>query len=178
MAEPARTPAKGTEDETSLVLDWLAGEPVRIRSLRMLTVVGLLAFASLMWALVTVRDATRTLRTGRPPAPLPADQGDVAYGVPLETRKQIFAELAAAEPAARAEGKKSFNGPGLEWSADDHRGAFERKLVASLTGKYRLSTTQVYLVLDEGIRSHWPGPDGKPLEATTTPLHPRRNYGW
>ena len=41
-----------------------------------------------------------------------------------------------------------------------------------------LDDSEFRTLIDEGIRAHWPGADGKPLEATTTPLHPRRDYGW
>ena len=43
-------------------------------------------------------------------------------------------------------------------------------------GRYGLTMSQVYLILDEGIRGRWPGPDGQPLDPHTVPLNPRRKY--
>jgi hypothetical protein len=157
---------------------WLAGEPIRVRSQRMVLVVVTLAAASLAYAYVRGSEITRHLRKAKQHTVLPADRGDVRFGLPLEKRRQIFTELAAAEPQARVEGVRAFNGPGLEWSAEDHRGGFERREIAAVMTRHRVTMTQAYLVLDEGIRSKWPGPDGQPLKATVTPLHPRRNYGW
>jgi hypothetical protein len=45
-----------------------------------------------------------------------------------------------------------------------------------MAGKYRISLTQAYLILDEGIRNKWPGPDGTPLPATTPPLDIRTTW--
>jgi hypothetical protein len=158
---------------------WLAGDAVLVRTRRMLLLVLVLSVASLAYSCAFARDISSVLVKAVPPPPLPRDQGDhVRFGVPLATRKQVFTELATAEPVSRAEGTRAFPGDELAWSADDHRGAYERQKVASIMGHRALSMTQVYLILDEGIRERWPGPDGKPLTPTTTPLHPRRKYGW
>lgn len=160
------------------VLKWIAGDFVLPRRRILAALWMAIAAAALSYAFVVTRDMTRHLRTAKPPPPLPHDQGDVRFGLPLATRKDIFRELASAEPNSRAEGKKSFPGAELAWSAEDHRGAYERKTVASIAQARGLSITQVYLVLDEGIRMKWPGPDGEPLTPFTVPLHPRRKYGW
>jgi hypothetical protein len=160
------------------ILRWIAGDLVLLRTKVLAYIWFAIAVASLSYAYVVTRDMTRPLRTTKPPAPLPPDQGDVRFGVPLALRKQVFADFAAAEPTSRAEGKKSFPGTELAWSAEDHRGAFERKTAASIAQSRGLSLTQVYLILDEGIRAKWPGPDGEPLTPFTVPLHPRRKYGW
>lgn len=157
---------------------WLSGEPVLVRSRRRYVLLLGLSLLVYGYAWKTCSSMTQNLTHAKPPPLLPLPQGDERFGVPLRTRKEIFAELAVAEPTARAEGKRSFPGEELAWSADDHRGAFERKTVASLMAMHRLSMTHIYLILDEGIREHWLGPDGKPLLPTTTPLHPRRKYGW
>jgi hypothetical protein len=158
---------------------WLAGERVRIPSKTLLLAFFCASFVALVYAWREWRDATRPLITDRPPPKVATDVGDTRFGAPLATRKKVFEEFAAAEPNSRAEGKKSFPGFDLAWSAEDHRGSFERQKAAELSMRYRLSLTQVYLILDEGIREHWPSPDdGEPLSPYTVPLHPRRNYGW
>lgn len=161
-----------------LGLEWLAGEPVRIRSRRQWWVVLGCGVATLVVALLKLREISRPLVQAKSLAELPAPSGDDKFGLDISVRKQIFAELAAAEPKARIESRRSFPGPDLAWSADDERGARERREIAALMVKYKVTMTQAYLVLDEGIRERWPGPDGQPLQATTTPLHPRRNYGF
>ena len=55
-------------------------------------------------------------------------------------------------------------------------GAQERALAQSLATRHGLSLSQVYLILDEGIRDKWPGPDGEPLIATTPPQDPRDTW--
>lgn len=107
----------------------------------------------------------------RPPR-LVDGPADARFGLDLATRKEIFSELAATEPRSREAGIAGF--PGLPWSQEDHRAAFERDAVRSIASRRSLNLTQVYLVLDEGIRSRWPGADGKPLMATSIPLDPRR----
>jgi len=135
--------------------------------------VTLVAFA---FAYSATMRTVRPLFNKKPPKPIPADTEGARFGVPDSVRHSVFNEIAAAEPAAIANGKATFAGPALEWSAEDHRGAFERGTVASMMTKYHLSMTQVYLILDEGIRNHWPGPDGKALNPHTVPLNPRRKY--
>lgn len=161
-----------------LVLRWLSGETVLVRTRRTVYLGLAVSLLSLASAIALARGMTRSLRAATELPKLPADSGDLRFGLPLAVRQDIFRELAAAEPAAREEGRRSFSGPNLAWSAEDHRGAFERKKVATIMSSRRLSMTQVYLVLDEGIRAKWPGPDGEPLTPQAVPLRPRRDYGW
>lgn len=119
------------------------------------------------------------VRTARPitgekaPAPLlDREPNGVRFGLPEEARRAIFKEIAAAEPAARTNGVAGF--PGQPWSQEDHRCAFERDTIRGVAARGGLDITQVYLILDEGLREHWAGPDGKPLTPRTTPLMPRR----
>lgn len=160
------------------VAEWCMNARARVRTRAGLAAHALVALAALGYAGGRVAKVVAPVAGAPRPAALPPDHGDVRFGLPLETRKAIFRELAAAEPQSIQNGKTSFPGKELEWSAEDHRGAFERQTVASLMPKYGATMTQAYLCLDEGIRAHWPGPDGKPLNPHTVPLHPRRKYGW
>lgn len=157
---------------------WLAGERVAVRSRRALAVLVTTSAVALGYAAKTTAEVTAPVRLAPPPPPLPPDDGDTRFGVPLSVRREVFKELAEAEPHARVEGKRSFPGKNLEWSAEDHRGALERQAAARIAARHRITLTQLYLILDEGIRARWPGPDGKPLDPHTVPLHPRRQYGW
>ncbi|MBI2391823.1 MAG: hypothetical protein HYV09_19690 [Deltaproteobacteria bacterium] len=149
---------------------WALGEPIEGRRLR--TAWLLLQLASLVavapWALRTLSPITRAPK----PAVLVDGPGDARYGMPLALRREVFKELAAAEPQNRQSGAAGF--PGQPWSQEDHRAAFERDVMRDVAARRKLNLTQVYLVLDEGIRAKWPGPDGQPLIATTIPLDPRR----
>ncbi len=162
----------------TVAAQWLAGEPLAIRSRRLLMVVLAASVGSLAYAWRVGAEAAHPLTHAKPLPALPPDHGDVRFGVPLAKRKDVFRELADQEPSSRAEGKKSFPGADLAWSAEDHRGAYERKSVAAAMAKHGLTMTQVYLILDEGIREKWTGSDGQPLTPLTVPLHPRRKYGW
>ena len=158
---------------------WLAGERGAVRGSRNLFLLLLAGHIMILgYGISQLRGMTASLRFAKPVPVVAAGQGDTKLGLSLEQRKKIFADIAATEPASRAAGKASFGSPDLAWSADDHRGSFERREVANVAGRYGISLTQAYLVLDEGIHEKWPAPDGHPLDATTTPLHPRRNYGW
>jgi hypothetical protein len=160
-------------DRTALVeaaRRWLRGEPVsqpRIRLLWLgLQAVSLLAVVP--YVLKTISPITHDPK----PAALADGPGDVRYGLSEATRREIFKEIAAAEPGQRQEGVSAF--PTQPWSQEDHRAAFERNALRAMAPNRHLNLTQVYLVMDEGVRARWPGPDGKPLVATTIPLDPRR----
>ena len=72
---------------------------------------------------------------------------------------------------ARIESAKKF--PNEAWSIEDERAAHERDLARTLAEERRVSVSTIYLVLDEGIRAHWPGSNHKPLDASVVPLKPR-----
>jgi hypothetical protein len=112
----------------------------------------------------------------KPPAAIPTEEiDDYRFRLAEHTRRAIFAELATAELAERERAIKANSWHGHLWSREDDRGHYERVAVRAVAAKYRVSLTQTYLVLDEGIRDHWPGPDGKPLPAITPPLAIRSN---
>jgi hypothetical protein len=138
--------------------------------------VGLL-ISALGWvaAFAILVPATRQLRMANAgQEPRGHDDLNRSSNLTDEVKKSIFFELAAAEPANRA--RSTANYPGEQWSADDDRGASERDTVRRIALAHNTSTAQIYLVLDQAIREHWPTKEGPPLAATTTPLHPRRKY--
>ena len=133
--------------------------------------------ASVIAIVVATRTAINIVRplfaAPRPP-PLPTvEPPGIRFGLTDADRHAIFDEIAAAEPRAREIGASAF--AGLPWSIEDHRCAQERETVKSIAARRGINLSLVYLVLDEGIREHWIGPDGKPLRATSEPLVPRRN---
>lgn len=120
-------------------------------------------------ALVYACIVTYPLRAAPAPSILPTTPDRLE--IPEQKRRSIFAELAGDEPRARKESADKF--PGDAWSIEDERAAHERDLARQIAGTRKISVSQVYLIVDEGIREHWLAPNKKPLEATVVPLKPR-----
>lgn len=124
-----------------------------------------------------VRVATAPLVKAHRPSPINTEDIDgYRFRISDETRHAIFDEVAAAEIAERERAIKANTWSGHAWSREDDRGYYERIAVRAAASKHKVSISQVYLVLDEGIREHWPAPDGKPLPATTPPLNLRASW--
>ncbi len=138
--------------------------------------VAVFAFALIVFD-KRVRATVEPLLDARPPPPLPAEEiDDYAFRLPEHERKQIFADIARAEQDERARAIEGKTWDGHLWSREDDRGHAERTYFRSLATKYRVSLSVIYLVMDEGIRKHWPGPDGTPLPATSPPLDIRATW--
>jgi hypothetical protein len=121
--------------------------------------------------------ATAPLLEAKPPTPIPSEEiEDYRFRLPERTRREIFMEMAAAEIAERHRAAEANTWNGHLWSREDDRGHVERMTLRSLAGKHKISLSQCYLILDEGIRNKWPGPDGNPLPATTPPLNIRSTW--
>lgn len=95
----------------------------------------------------------------RPEPPSPAQQ------------RALFEVLAREEPSERERAKEDW--PHHRWSQQDAFGASEREHVMAVARERNRSPQDLFAVIDLGVRSHWPGPDGQPLEATVVPLQPR-----
>jgi hypothetical protein len=125
-----------------------------------------------LWKRVDI--ATKPLLQAKPAPFIPSEEiEDYRFRLPERTRREIFMEIAVAEMAERQRAIEQNTWKGHLWSREDDRGHFERLHLRVLAKKYGVSLTQLYLILDEGIRSHWPGPDGAPLPATTPALDMR-----
>jgi hypothetical protein len=117
------------------------------------------------------------LLTARPPGTIPNQElDDYRFKYPERTRREIFMEMATAELAERQRAIAANTWKGHLWSREDDRGHYERVKMRELAAKYKGTLSQMYLILDEGIRSKWPGPDGNPLPATTPPWDPRTTW--
>lgn len=122
----------------------------------------------------TMRATASVLLDTKAPTPIPTQEfpGD-RFRLSEDRRREIFAELATAELAERKRAIEQNTWKGHLWSREDDRGWYEAKAVREAAQRHNVSETQVYLVLDEGIRNHWPAPNGEPLPATTPPLNIR-----
>ncbi len=129
---------------------------------------------ALLVAIVVAVLLVRPILRGRPqPLPAPLPDG-TRFGLKLVDRKRIFGDIARAEASAETKGKEGF--PGDPWSAQDHAASYERDTVRDVASRYKVTLTQAYLILDEGIRDKWPVGRGRPLDAAIVPLHPRRSW--
>lgn len=121
--------------------------------------------------------ATAPLLDAKPLPFIPSEEiEDYRFRLPERTRREIFMEIAAAESEDRKRAVEHDKWKGHLWSREDDRGHFERVHMRLLATKYGISLTQMYLILDEGLRAHWPGPDGTPLPATSPPLDLRSTW--
>ena len=117
------------------------------------------------------------LLRAKPPNPIPSEEiEDYRFRLPERTRREIFGEIAENEQTTRTHALQTNSWNGHLWSREDDRGHFERVFFRTLAKRYDISLSQVYFILDEGIRQKWPGPDGQPLPATTPPLNPRQTW--
>lgn len=113
----------------------------------------------------------------KPPAAITnADDRANRYGMNEALRHQIFTELATAELSERQRAIDANTWKGHLWSREDDRGHYERVAARASAARHGVSLTQVYLVLDEGIRERWLAPNGSPLIGTTPPLNLRTEW--
>jgi len=155
------------------LLDFGATPSTRVGWLVRVTVI---AFASVVLYRRVVA-TTAPLLDAKPPTPIPTEEiEDWRFRMPERVRREIFEEIAEAEQAERARAIEKNTWQGHLWSREDDRGHVERQAMRAIAAKHRISLTQAYLVLDEGIREKWPGPDGTPLPGTTPPLDLRTTW--
>lgn len=132
------------------------------------------AIAGLFAIFYLVRGTANVLASARPLPRLTADEYlGFKFGIAEGARREIFAELARAEKAERVRAVAQNTWRGHAWSREDDRGSVEQKVVRTLAGRYRVSETAIYAVLDDAIRHHWRDEDGVPLSPQTPPLDPR-----
>jgi len=133
----------------------------------------LIVCANMMGVAVLYRTSQRIvapmLREPEPP-PIPQPTPTERFGMPEAVRREVFRELADAEIQERRRAIMMNTWGGHAWSREDDLGYVQRARAREVARRYHLSLTQVYLVLDEGIRNRWPGPDGQPLRATSEPI--------
>jgi hypothetical protein len=135
--------------------------------------VCVLSFATVV-LVKRVSSVTAPLLNAKPLPAVPSEEiEDYRFRMPERTRREIFAQIAAAEMAERKRAIDQNTWNGHLWSREDDRGHQERVELRRVAKEYNISLTQAYLVLDEGIREHWEGPDGNPLSATTPALDMR-----
>lgn len=125
-------------------------------------------------SIAVVVAVTHPVWSTAPVPPVPGDAaGDVRFGLPVAERRAIFTRVVRGEPGYRRLAESRF--APHAFSVNDDRAWGEMHDARALDRERDdLTLSQIYLILDEGIRRHWPGPDGQPLRATVPPLDPRR----
>ncbi len=127
------------------------------------TLIGLSILLALIWPIITA-DAIQPISM--------EETVGLSHGKTLAQRRQVFRSMVAPWRQDEKTARRMF--AGQPWSIGDHRANLERRHARQVARKYRIPLQVVYLILDEGIRNHWPGPDGHPLPAITPPLCPRQ----
>lgn len=138
--------------------------------------VAVLSFAVIvLWKRIGA--VTAPLLDAKPLPVIPSEEiEDYRFRLPERVRREIFMEIAGPEAAERKRAVEHDKWKGHLWSREDDRGHFERVELRQVALRNKVTLSQVYLILDEGIRGHWPGPDGEPLPATSPPLDPRSTW--
>lgn len=88
-----------------------------------------------------------------------------------QLRRALFDEVVREEPTARERARDDW--AHHRWSQQDAFGAFEHERIIRLAGEKGLFAQDLFLLVDEGLRAGWPGPEGKALDVATVPLRPR-----
>jgi hypothetical protein len=141
-------------------------------------IVRLVVMLVATWFLVKKTNAlVSPMLSAHPPGKIPNEEiEDYRFKYPERIRREIFMEIATAELAERQRAIAANTWNGHLWSREDDRGHYERVKMRELAARYKGTLTQMYLILDEGIREKWPGPNGEPLPATTPPWDPRTTW--
>lgn len=93
------------------------------------------------------------------------------FRITEEKRRVYFQELTAGEPADQAQVRREFKETQI-WNRnyDSFFHQRERSRLASVGSRRGLAMWQVYLILDEGFRNHWPPAPGVELRNDDAPL--------
>lgn len=82
-----------------------------------------------------------------------------------------FDQLVRAETSSRLRARERF--PGHAWSQQDDEAQFMRGHARRIGQSMGLTLSQVYLVMDRGLRERWVDDKGRRLKTRVVPLNPR-----
>lgn len=132
--------------------------------------------AALAWATVVHLRAPQPTADG-------AVHGEarVRFGKSEDERRRMYQELVRGEPADRAAAERQSETAVWNRNHDCYFHQYEWNRLAAVCARLGIPQWQGYLILDEGMREHWPPPagvnvlaDDAPLARTTRPLAARR----
>jgi hypothetical protein len=148
-------------------------EPALPRSAAGMSALLVVQAAALIVCATVVKRAMLPFTSAPPLPPVPATTSMTRFGMTESVRREIFRELAEAEIQERQRAITQNTWNGHLWSRFDDLGYVQRARARDVASRHNVTLTQVYLVLDEGIRARWPGPDGQPLSPNIEPLQLR-----
>jgi hypothetical protein len=110
------------------------------------------------------------VRSWPEPAPMTVTE-EKSFGLTEKARRMYFTKIAQFEEHWRTEAKKQF--PKQKWSQCDAYFNHVMQHVQHLARIYRVHYSQMFMVLDEGVRKGWTDEQGGKMPAVTEPLRPR-----
>ncbi|MCA9523889.1 MAG: hypothetical protein KC609_23130 [Myxococcales bacterium] len=123
----------------------------------------LLVLAAASWIAAATVQRQRVRR-------VPSDTAGSRFGVPLEQRRAIFDLVTGKALRWRAEVRRRVPDNPYYRELEFHLRL--RRFVRRLARAKSLDPTQVWLIVDEGIRRHWKTPRGKGFEPVIEPVKP------
>lgn len=122
----------------------------------------------LLWALIVDRK-------NPPPAASAEITGPerTRFGLSEARRREIFQALVLGEPIDRAVAERESETAIWNRNHDSFFHQHEWRRVPQVCRQHGIPTWLGYLILDEGIRGHWPAPPGVTVYADDTPLVPK-----
>lgn len=137
----------------------LRGGIARILSILLLLLA--VAFGGVIVAFVRARDVVHRVPRGTERS---------RFGVPLAIRKDVFARIAGSAARWRAALKRRIRDQPYYRELDFHRRL--RDMVKRVARSRSLQSSQVWLIVDEGIRRGWKSKLGAEFEVVIEPVKP------
>lgn len=137
----------------------------RVRSALAWGVFAASVLAVVLWAVIVDR---------RHPAPAASaaitGPERARFGLSEARRREIFQSLVLGEPIDRAAAERESETAIWNRNHDSFFHQHEWRRVPQVCRQHGIPTWLGYLILDEGIRAHWPAPPGVTVYADDTPL--------
>jgi hypothetical protein len=129
---------------------------------------GLQVLAMLIWAIVVHRSDPEKVVSGDVVGP-----ARVRFGMPERDRRRIFEEVVAFETLDQAEVRQKAKEEDV-WNRnfDDYFHHKEFFHYVEVARRHHIPYWEAMLIVDEGLRGHWPPPPGITLHCDDAPLAP------
>ena len=109
---------------------------------------------------------------GAPPTTVSAatSPAGVRFKLTEAQRRRIYEEILKGEPADRVESTKISEAAVWNRNHDDRFHEYEWRRIAGAAARHGIPAWEAYLMLDEGMRAHWPPPPGVDVYLDEAPL--------
>jgi len=146
--------------------------------------------ARIAWAVFAVEVLALALWAARALRTEPAPQGDattakngVRFGKTVGDRRRVFVELMRGEGENRERAERETDQHPWNRNRDDYFHQWEWSRILWVSAQQHVPEWQGWLILEEGLREHWPPPPGvailadeAPLARATPPIGKRRVF--